>query len=297
MSDARLSASFPTHPKTKKLMRRLGAAGPWALVCLFLWARMNRADGDLVGMTDEDIELACDWAGDEGALVAALVSVGFLDGEEGSRKIHDWAEHQPWSAGAEDRKQSSAWAALCKRYGREGAAQRMPEYATRMRPAREPHAASVPTACGTDAPLPLPSPLPSPEAKEESKAKSKDWSPKDPAPTNPAQPTPIESARGSRLAADWAPSEADLAFAATERPDLNAATEAAAFRDFWHAKPGADGRKVDWSATWRNWIRKCHARPGARGSPVAASGVAARFDGKTYKGATDDELEAFFGRA
>ena len=51
MSDARLSASFPTHPKTKKLMRRLGAAGPWALVCLFLWARMNRADGDLSGMT------------------------------------------------------------------------------------------------------------------------------------------------------------------------------------------------------------------------------------------------------
>lgn len=28
-------------------------------------------------MTDEDIELASDWTGDDGALVAALVSVGF----------------------------------------------------------------------------------------------------------------------------------------------------------------------------------------------------------------------------
>jgi uncharacterized protein YdaU (DUF1376 family) len=36
----------------------------------------------------------------------------------------------------------------------------------------------------------------------------------------------------------------------------------------------------------------------ARASPAQASGgVAARFDGKTYTGATDDELEAFFGRA
>ena len=163
MTDARLSASFPTHPKTKKLMRRLGAAGPWALVCLFLWARMNRPDGDLRGMTDEDIELACDWSGDDGALVAALVSVGFVDGAESERRIHDWAEHQPWSAGAEDRKQSSAWAALCKRYGRDGAAERMPEYAERMRkpsdpaaptvrPACDPHATRTPVASDPDAP-------------------------------------------------------------------------------------------------------------------------------------------------
>ena len=151
MSDARLSASFPTHPKTKKLMRRLGTAGPWALVCLFLWARMNRADGDLNGMTDEDIELAADWAGDDGVFVAALVAVGFLDGTNGAYRIHDWAEHQPWSAGADDRKQSSAWAALCKRYGREGAAERMPEYAERMRKPSEPSATSVRPACDSDA--------------------------------------------------------------------------------------------------------------------------------------------------
>ncbi|WP_130865833.1 hypothetical protein [Acidipropionibacterium timonense] len=27
------------------------------------------------------------------------------------------------------------------------------------------------------------------------------------------------------------------------------------FRDYWHAQPGAKGRKTDWDATWRNWIR------------------------------------------
>ena len=27
------------------------------------------------------------------------------------------------------------------------------------------------------------------------------------------------------------------------------------FRDYWIAKPGKDGRKLDWEATWRNWVR------------------------------------------
>ena len=173
MTDARLSASFPTHPKTKKLMRRLGAAGPWALVCLFLWARMNRADGDLSGMTDEDIELAADWSGDDGALVVALVSVGFIDGDECRRSIHDWAEHQPWSAGAEDRSERAKWRALIKHHGREAAAQRMPEYASRMNAASTQHEDSMLVAetsmhDGATRSAPSPSPSPSPRSKEES---------------------------------------------------------------------------------------------------------------------------------
>jgi hypothetical protein len=36
--------------------------------------------------------------------------------------------------------------------------------------------------------------------------------------------------------------------------DLTAITEA--FFDFWKGKPGAAGRKADWVATWRNWVRR-----------------------------------------
>lgn len=28
------------------------------------------------------------------------------------------------------------------------------------------------------------------------------------------------------------------------------------FRDHWAAKPGKDGTKLDWFATWRNWVRR-----------------------------------------
>lgn len=94
-TDVRISTGLPGHPKTKKLLRRLGGDAGWNLVCLFLWAAAHRSDGDLSGMTDEDIELAVDWGAKDGAFVAALVDVGFLDGEQGARRIHDWHQHNP----------------------------------------------------------------------------------------------------------------------------------------------------------------------------------------------------------
>lgn len=152
-TDARISTMLPQHPKTKKLARRLGPAGPLGCIYLFLWAAANRSDGDMTGLTDEDIELSVDWQGEEGAFVRAMVDVGFLEGEEGARVIHDWAEHNPWAAGAGARSEKSSWAALCKQYGRAEAARRMPEYAQRIgaAPATQPDgtqesASGTPTA-------------------------------------------------------------------------------------------------------------------------------------------------------
>jgi hypothetical protein len=42
------------------------------------------------------------------------------------------------------------------------------------------------------------------------------------------------------------------------------------FRDFWHAKPGQGGVKLDWTATWRNWCREdARRRPSAPEDPMA----------------------------
>lgn len=60
---------------------------------------------------------------------------------------------------------------------------------------------------------------------------------------------------GSRLPADWELPDAWALWAKTERPDLNHNETAARFADYWHGVPGAKGRKADWLATWRNWVR------------------------------------------
>ena len=73
--------------------------------------------------------------------------------------------------------------------------------------------------------------------------------------TNNQKPIVEKSQRGSRLANDWVLPEEWKAWADKERPDLNAKQVAEQFKDFWCAKPGKDGVKLDWLATWRNWVR------------------------------------------
>jgi hypothetical protein len=61
--------------------------------------------------------------------------------------------------------------------------------------------------------------------------------------------------KGSRLSADWVLPEDWESWARQERPDLNPQKVGEQFKDFWIAKAGAAGVKLDWQATWRNWVR------------------------------------------
>ena len=61
--------------------------------------------------------------------------------------------------------------------------------------------------------------------------------------------------KGSRLSADWVLPEDWGNWARQERPDLNPQKVGEQFKDFWIAKAGAAGVKLDWQATWRNWVR------------------------------------------
>ena len=79
-------------------------------------------------------------------------------------------------------------------------------------------------------------------------------------------------ATASRLPADWSASADDIAFCKAERPDLVPAQTEQRFRDYWIAQPGVKGRKADWPATWRNWVRNERAPHGA------AAGRPAKFD-------------------
>ena len=65
-----------------------------------------------------------------------------------------------------------------------------------------------------------------------------------------------QSARATRLPADWIPPEEYLSWAQENGNGLDLAYEVAEFRDFWSARAGRDSTKLDWFATWRNHIRR-----------------------------------------
>lgn len=89
------------------------------------------------------------------------------------------------------------------------------------------------------------------------------------APQEPAPPT-----RGTRfkrheqgIPQDWLDAARDL------RPDLDARKVYDSFCDHWVSKAGTYGVKLDWLATWRNWLRKEPAgRPGTAAAPARGNG-------------------------
>lgn len=74
--------------------------------------------------------------------------------------------------------------------------------------------------------------------------------------TPPAKPA--ASPRGTRLPKDWVLPKTWGDWALAERKDWtadNVRKVAEKFKDHWLAKAGRDANKVEWEATWRNWVR------------------------------------------
>jgi hypothetical protein len=112
--DIRIATSLPDNPKTLKLIRRLGDSGFKSLIFLLCRVGTHRPDGNLAGLDTEDIEGLAQWSGEEGALLSALVDIGFIDETEDGLKLHDWERWNPWATGAERRAEIARKAARAR---------------------------------------------------------------------------------------------------------------------------------------------------------------------------------------
>lgn len=91
--------------------------------------------------------------------------------------------------------------------------------------------------CPTPTPSPTPSPhslLPAPAAQEPAKARK----------------------RATRIPDGYMPSPDLIETMRAECPKVDLEAEHRKFVDYWRAKAGKDATKLDWDATWRNWIRR-----------------------------------------
>jgi uncharacterized protein YdaU (DUF1376 family) len=65
----------------------------------------------------------------------------------------------------------------------------------------------------------------------------------------------VKQNRGSRLQADFCLTDDWKEFCRAERSDLDPQKVFDGFKDYWIAKACQQGVKLDWFATWRNWVR------------------------------------------
>jgi hypothetical protein len=84
-------------------------------------------------------------------------------------------------------------------------------------------------------------------------------------PLGSAEPRVAALKRATRLPEDFARTGITpelVVWARENTPDVNGSYETAKFVDYWLAKPGKDGTKLDWPRTWKNWMRKAQERCG-----------------------------------
>jgi hypothetical protein len=152
----------------------------------------------------------------------ALVDAGLWDEVDGGFRFHDWSEFQP-SAEEERAKRKARSLA-----GKKGAAARWDG-----KPHSKSHGKSDATAmaneCDSDAPT-------RPDPTEEAKASSS------------------RTKRGTRIPADFEVGPEMIAWAGINAPTVDGPRETAKFINYWQAKAGREGVKLDWMATWRNWM-------------------------------------------
>ena len=212
-----------THPKTKELAFTLEIPLPHAIGLLeLLWAfvAQQTPQGNIGKWSNQVIAGEAGWQGDADRFIDALISVGFLDENEDHRLlVHDWSDHAP------------NWVhAKLKKKGRSIIG---PDLSADLRESQDP-----PPEATTS--LAKPS-----QAKGERRAPDGDAPP----------PKKSKSKRGERIPEDF-PTDDDLLWATQEFPSVDHNHESAKFRDYWISVPGQKGCKLDWPATWRNWIRR-----------------------------------------
>ena len=112
--DIRLAVSFKGHRKRKRLRRILGDRSDSYLIDLWLTVATDCPEGILTGWDEIDVADACNWSGDPGQIVQALIESRWLEEIDGVFVIHDWCEHQGWACNANARSEASSRSVLLR---------------------------------------------------------------------------------------------------------------------------------------------------------------------------------------
>jgi hypothetical protein len=214
---------------------RLQAVGLWTLAGA--WCAKELTDGFVPEYVLEDL------AGTK-ALAAHLVAAGLWEIAEDGWRFVGWGKYQPTRADviAEREKEAErkrTWresrkAAAAKQtvQVKAGASDECPAGTTMSVPSMSHPASDIP-----DPARPGPT-RPVPKGTREGSARKP------------------SAARGHRLPEGWEPAEEVVRQMREECPHVDLRIEHAKFTDHWNSQPGSKALKLDWTGTWRNWIRR-----------------------------------------
>ena len=217
---------------------RFAAAGLWATAGS--WCADQLTDGHV---PDYMIDV---WGAPPSA-PQSLVNVGLWERESGGYLFCNWHEYQPSKADVDAERAASS--------------ERMRELRARRKQKKPQNDAEEQDVFGRTV------------TNSSENVRNPDPSRPDPVPKEVSKDTSTRRARGSRITSDWMPSDDLISAMRAECPGVDLQAEHRVFIDYWIAQPGQKGVKLDWSATWRNWMRRKQGTSHARVTPIRQSPV------------------------
>jgi hypothetical protein len=243
--------SFHSHPKV--LATSPAALGLW--VVAGAWSSANLTEGFV---PDHALPRLID---DPERLAKELVSNGLWRRERGGYRYHDWIAYNPTrseATAARDKMASGGAIGNHRRWhvGR-GVVDAQCAYC-QQKPDRPPDRP----------PDGVPESGANPPSRPDPSLSGTGTSHLSPSVGGAGGAAPSRRDRGTRLPDEFSVTDELADWARTNAP-LCGRTDHDSFCDYWRAVPGAKGRKVDWPATWKNWMRREQERRqgNGRGSP------------------------------
>ena len=93
MPNLNLDLDFFEHPKVRRLVGLLGRGAEVLPIRLWCYCgKYHVESGELTGYSIKEIESIVGWWGKDGEMMKAMITTGFIEGEAGAFRIHDWVE-------------------------------------------------------------------------------------------------------------------------------------------------------------------------------------------------------------
>jgi hypothetical protein len=241
--------SFHSHPKV--LAAEPAALGLW--VVAGAWCSANLTDGFVPDYVLPRL------LPDAARLAEELATCRLWKRTKGGYRFHDWNEFQPTKEEITAERKRWAEKKANQRAARRNAAS-YPRSTTNMSPGDTMGDSLV-------------------ESNGESPGES--WRP-DPTRPDPSFPKGKEERqpsvvvprkRGTRIPDDFAVTADMVTWAQQRVPGVDGKTETEKFVNFWRAKTGKDATKLDWPATWRNWMLNAPQRRQVVALPSRTNGT------------------------
>lgn len=93
MPSLNLDLNYFDHAKTMRLESILGNGADVLPIRLWAYVGRHNPEQGRVSMLEGELERVCRWWGEKGAMVAAMMKIGFIEKDGEFYEIHDWLDH------------------------------------------------------------------------------------------------------------------------------------------------------------------------------------------------------------